>query len=147
MEKYSYLIAFFIILFSSCLKGGLENLPEFEDCNITGVQKVEYRFEQSNIIKYTALNAKVTIQENQVSIEVSVPTASGDFTEDVRDGVSLTKIAVMVTLSTAARIAPIGDSPKLGVPGDYSKPNKYLVTAADGKTQKEWTIVITKLIK
>ena len=48
---------------------------------------------------------------------------------------------VAVTISTAAIIKPIGDAPKLGVPGDWTKDNQYEVTAADG-TKKTWTIVV-----
>ena len=45
MKKYSYLL-FLSILFtlSSCLTGGLEDLPEFEENEISGVQRVEYRY-------------------------------------------------------------------------------------------------------
>ena len=41
MKKYSYLL-FLSILFtlSSCLTGGLEDLPEFEENEISGVQRV-----------------------------------------------------------------------------------------------------------
>lgn len=52
----------------------------------------------------------------------------------------------MASISTAARLTPLDGAPKLGVPGDWSKPNKYLVTAASG-AQKEWTIEVIKLNK
>ena len=79
-----------------------------------------------------------------MSIDVTVPVAEGDFTEEERAKVSLDNIAVMASISTAARVTPLDGSPKLGVPGDWSKPNKYLVTAANGN-EKEWTIQVVAL--
>lgn len=140
---------------TSCLKGGLEDLPEFEDAEISGVQKVEYRYYDKNdisvvdglpIVKYVSLSQTNKVDGNTLSIEAKVPAASGSFTEEERAVVSTSNIAVMVTISTAARLTPIGNAPKLGVPGDWSKPNKYMVTAANGN-QKEWTIQVVKLTK
>ena len=53
---------------------------------------------------------------------------------------------VAVGLSTAARISPLNGSPTLGVPGDWSKPNTYVVDAANG-TRKNWTIEVMSLMK
>ena len=60
---------------------------------------------------------------------------------DERPNFTESKAVVAVTISTAATIKPIGDAPKLGVPGDWTKDNQYEVTAADG-TKKVWTIVV-----
>lgn len=46
----------------------------------------------------------------------------------------------MASISTAAKIIPIGDAPVLGKWGDFSKERKYKVVAADGKTNIEYTI-------
>ena len=137
---------------TSCLKGGLEDLPEYEEADIVGIQRVEYRYYSSNvsnidgeyIVKKVTLGSNATIEDTTVSIDVTVPVAEGDFTEEERAKVSLDNIAVMASISTAARVTPLDGSPKLGVPGDWSKPNKYLVTAANGN-EKEWTIQVVAL--
>lgn len=159
MKKYSYLL-FLSILFtlSSCLTGGLEDLPEFEENEISGVQRVEYRYisdEVSNasgqqIVKKVELgrsNIVIDKEASTVSLDVSVPDANeGSFPASEWEKCSVNNIGVMVTLSTAARITPKEGSPALGVPGDWSKPNKYLVTAANGE-QREWTITIVNFTK
>ena len=41
MKKYSYLLFMFtFFVFTSCLTGGLEDLPEFEENEIIGIQRV-----------------------------------------------------------------------------------------------------------
>lgn len=88
MKKYSYLL-FLSILFtlSSCLTGGLEDLPEFEENEISGVQRVEYRYisdEVSNasgqqIVKKVELgrsNIVIDKEASTVSLDVSVPAAN-----------------------------------------------------------------------
>ena len=40
---YCLTLVFSALLFSSCLKGGLEDLPEYEDAEITSVSAVRYR--------------------------------------------------------------------------------------------------------
>lgn len=155
MKYINLFVAMLLLTCTSCLKSGLEDLPEFEEAEISGVQKVEYRYYDKNdisvvdglpVVKYVSLNQTNKVEGNTLSIEVTVPAASGSFTEAERAAVSTSNIAVMVTISTAARLAPVGGAPKLGVPGDWSKPNKYIVTAANGN-QKEWIIQVTKLIK
>ena len=157
MKRYSYLLLFsFLFLFTSCLKSGLEDLPEFEENNITGVQRVEYRYisdeisgtSGQNIVKYVELsrNVKVDKDAKTVVITATVPAASTAFPESARNKCNKSNISVMISVSTAARVSPVGDAPKLGLPGDWSKPNKYIVTAANGD-KKEWTIEVTDLVK
>lgn len=156
MRKYIYFIGIGLLMsiMSSCLKGGMDDLPEYEEAEISGIQRVEYRYYSNDvshidgekIVKKIALQNTAKIEGTAVSVEVTVPAAEGTFTETQRGDVSLTNLAVMVTISTAARLSPLGGAPALGIPGDWSKPNKYLITAANG-TRKEWTITITKLTK
>lgn len=159
MKKYIYiLLAVMTVSVTSCLKKNLEDLPEFEENDITGINRVEYRFisdeisnaSGQNIVKFVNLPIKGTPAINNenktVSFEVNVPAANTSFTEAERNKVSLSNLTVIVNLSTAARIFPIGDAPKLGVPGDWSKPNKYRVEAANGNSA-EWTIQVTTLNK
>jgi len=146
-----------LTLLTSCLKLGLEDLPVFSDCDITNIY-FEYRYQDpttlwtdgSPIVKYVTLTiATKTIDAaaNTVTVTVNVPVASGTFTTAERAKVALTNIVCSMNISTAATIAPIEGAPALGAPGDFSAPKKYLVTAADGKTVKTWTITITALNK
>lgn len=159
MKKYSYLLFMFtFFVFTSCLTGGLEDLPEFEENEIIGIQRVEYRYisnEVSNasgqqIVKKVELgrsNITVNSEAATVSLDVTVPAANeASFPVAEREKCSLSNIGVMVTISTAARISPKDGAPALGVPGDWSKPNKYIVTAANGD-QREWTISIANFVK
>lgn len=155
MKKYIYFIVIGLFMaMTSCLKGGMDDLPEYEEAEISGIQRVEYRYYGSDvsqidgekIVKKIALQNSTKIEGTTVSLEVTVPAAEGTFTEAERQNVSLTNIAVMASISTAARLTPLDGAPALGVPGDWSKPNKYVITAANG-SKKEWTITITKLTK
>lgn len=153
MKKYIKLVVIAILYMSvtSCLESGLEDLPEFELNDITGVQRVEYRFvsdevspvDGENVVKFVSLGKNVTIDTDQskVSIDVTVPAASETFPASEKANCSKSNIAVMVAISTAATLTPIGDAPVLGVPADWSTAHSYTVTAADG-TAKEWTIEI-----
>lgn len=158
MKKYIYiLIAIVATTMTSCLKSDLEDLPEFEENDITSVQRVEYRFiseDVSNasgqkIVKFVNLRVvspSIDKDNKTATFQVTVPAANTSFTATEREKVSLSNLAVIVNLSTAARIFPIGDAPKLGAPGDWSKPNKYRVEAANGNVA-EWTIEVTALNK
>ncbi len=158
MRKYTFiLVGILVMTMSSCLKSRLEDLPEFEESDITAVPRVEYRFvsdeisnvNNQNIVKYVNLtiNKRQIDKDNKtVIIEATVPNANTNFPTSERDKVDRSNLVVVVSVSTAARIFPIGDAPKLGVPGDWSKPNKYRVEAANGSSS-EWTIEVTALNK
>lgn len=159
MKKYSYLFFIFILMtLTSCLESGLEDLPEFDGNVITMVRKVEYRFKGTNssgvsgepYLEYVALGHKDLLDKEAktLQIEVTVPASNEEteFTAAKRAECTVQNIAIMVGLETAARLTPMGDAPKLGVPGDWSKPNKYLITAANGD-KAEWTISVTNFIK
>lgn len=157
MKKYSYLFLLFLLVsMTSCLKSGMDDLPEFEDSNITGVQKVEYRYVSDeispasgqNITKYVELSKTQVIDTDAktVKISVTVPEASASFPAAEHAKCSKSNIAVMISVSTAARVTSVGDAPKMGVPGDWSKANKYVIVAANG-TKSEWTVEVTDLKK
>lgn len=158
MKKYVFiLIGIVAISLTSCLKKDLEDLFDFDDNDITGVPRVEYRYisdeispsnGQKLVKNVNMIIRKVDIDEDlkEVKIQLTVPNANTSFTDEERNKVSLSNLVVMVNLSTAARIFPLDNSPLLGVPGDWSKPNKYQVQAANGKTA-QWTIEITELTK
>lgn len=148
MKKYFYLIAalFVAVLSTSCLESGLEELDEYSGCDITngnvywryyGEGKIPASGEQEVKQVYLAASRTQDVENCVYTIRYvtsNIPEAErGNFTES--------KAVVAVTISTAATIKPIGDAPKLGVPGDWTKDNQYEVTAADG-TKKTWTIVV-----
>lgn len=138
-----------VVSFTSCLKAGLDDFPAYTEANITTVNKVEYRYISSSIsgasgqpiVKFVELSRQAAIDAKQASINITV-TKPSNFPADQQNALSAEKLVVVVGLSTAARLTPIGDAPLMGVPGNWSKPNRYLVTAADG-TKKEWTISLT----
>ena len=148
MKKYFYLIAamFVAVLSTSCLESGLDELDEYSGCDITngnvywryyGDGKIPASGEQEVKQVYLAAARTQDVDNCVYTIRYTtsnIPEAErGNFTE--------AKAVVAVTISTAAVIKPIGDAPKLGVPGDWTKDNQYEVIAADG-TKKTWTIVV-----
>ena len=78
-----------------------------------------------------------------VTCTITVPAVNGAFTREVRDKVALNNLNAYCTISTAATITPVGDTPVLGKIGDFSKSDmQYEVVAADGKTKKIWKLII-----
>ena len=144
------LLLFLIGIVSSCLKSGLDDLEAYNKAEITNLN-FEYRWwdEAKNQMAVKTLNIEKQISQddNLITCKLTVPTASGSFTDAVRQNVSLSNLIAYIDLSTAARIMPLNGAPKLGSPGDFSaKEFKYQVTAADG-TKREWTIKITDFVK
>ncbi len=132
---------------SSCLTSNLDDLPAYEDADIKNFT-FEYRWMvkegTSEKLRVQAMSTQVSITENTVTCKITVPAPQGEFTEKIREQVALTNLNAFCTISTAATITPIGDAPKLGKREDFTKSDmKYKVTAADGKTQKVWTLVIS----
>ena len=149
-----FLLVTAIFGFNSCLRWNLEELPSFSDANITSINGVQYRYYSDDItpvngdkvVKYEALsfsNTQIDEAKATCSFDVSIPSG---FPEQKRNDVNLSELVVIVQISTAARCSPVGNSPAFGVPGDWTKANRYTITAADGTT-KEWTVTINKLTK
>lgn len=139
----------------SCLEHGLEDIETYTGNDILSVAGVYYRYYSDDVnpgsgenkINQLTMSYDATVDEETATVVCSVKIPSG-FPSQQRDNVSLSYeegsrngILVAVNLSSAATIKPLDGAPKLGVPGDWSKPNKYRVTAADGKT-KDWTITL-----
>lgn len=137
----------------SCLTSGLDPLPAYEDADITNF-KFEHRWSIKEgtsdklQVKEMTVDLSIDKEKNVVSAKITVPPAGEGFLQNEREKVSLKSIVGYCSLSTAARIEPIGSAPRLGVPGDFSQsPMTYKVTAADGKTVKEWKLIITEFKK
>jgi hypothetical protein len=148
-------IALLSVCLSSCLEAGLEELPLFDEADITDF-RFEYRYDDpekvwpdgSKVIDYTRLtteNQLVDKDAGSIVVTLRVPEAGGTFSEVERAKVTLTNIVGYCYLSTAATIEPIEGAPKLGSPGNFSSPVKYRVTAADGKIVKIWMITVVLL--
>ena len=120
MKRY-ILYALFAILaigFNSCLKSNLEELPAFEENDVTNVDRVEYRFisdeiskaSNQKIVKFINLTVnkkEINKTDKTVRIEVTVPAANSDFPTVERDKVSKANLTVILSVSTAARVFPI----------------------------------------
>ena len=154
MEKvFKLLLLLVAFSFTSCLKMGLEDLPEFEDADISSVTGVYYRYFSAEsspgtglpLVKEVALDYSGDVNKEARTVKITAASNS-KFPSTELHNLDKSKLVVVVSLSTAARIQPTGGSPALGTPGDWSKPNTYIVTAAD-KSTKEWTIEVTELTK
>jgi hypothetical protein len=140
-------------LSSSCLDSNLEDLGLLSDCDIIGIE-THYRYIDENQ-KIPASGEPKVIQIRTAAFSRTYVTDEDDPTKGVCTikytkqripaselaNFSESNLVVTVDLSTAATIRPLGDSPELGVPGDWTKDWDYEVTAADG-TKKTWTIVV-----
>lgn len=141
------------LFLSSCLKSGLDELPAFEDAEITNF-KFEYRWmddtNQFSQLRVVQMDVQPTIDEAGSTVDciVTVPLENGDFTTEVRNQVNLSNLVGYADISNAAILRPVGSSPKLGIPNDFSQSNMtYEVIAADGKTKKIWQLNITDFVK
>lgn len=151
--KQGIFLVLISVMFTACLKSDLEDIPAFEDANITDV-KFEFRYKDVTstwidgqpVVKFVTLgvtNKAISIESATITCTITVPAATGTFTQAVRDQVSLAQIVGKFNISTAATIRPLDGAPMLGVPGDFSSSRRYEIVAADGKTQKIWTVTAT----
>lgn len=152
MKKFINIILLIFLMgaVSSCLKSGLDELPTYEDAEITNLN-FEYRWwdEANNqmAVKTLTIEKNISTDDNLITCKLTVPDASGSFTDAIRQGVSLSNLIGYMDLSTAARIKPLNGAPKLGELADFSaKEFRYQVTAANG-IKREWTIKITDFVK
>lgn len=151
--KYTVLLLLSVVIFPSCLKMGLEDLPAYNEAEILSF-RFEYRWYDETeglgrmyVQELDVNNLVIDSQMAEISLALTVPAASEVFSESERDNVGLDNIVGYCDISTAAVISPLGDSPVLGVIGDFSvKELSYKVTAADG-TEKIWKLNITAFNK
>ena len=142
-----YIISLFtavlsMVCLTGCLTSGIDDPEEvFDGANITGVQGIYYRYinADGNVQQVRlAMGSDINDDEQTVDIVYLLPS---NFPQDQVDKFSLESVVVVLNISTAATIRPIGESPKLGVPGNWTKPNQYEVTAANGD-KKIWTVTL-----
>lgn len=153
MKRFYNYIGFLMVtvVFTSCLKAGLEDLETYDQAEMTNV-RFEYRWwdEAKQQMRVMQLTTDKTINKDDRSIvcTITVPPATATFTQSIREKVSLENLAANVDISTAARIKPVDNAPILGSPADFSaKEFAYLITAADGKNSARWVIKISDFKK
>lgn len=148
MKKFFNIIAALLlaVVSTSCLDSGLEELETYKDCDITSGE-IYWRYYGTDVIpgsgeqQVKQVRLARAVEQNLETNTFYIRYVTGNIPEAERANFTESKAVVAVTISTAAIIKPIGDAPKLGVPGDWTKDNQYEVTAADG-TKKTWTIVV-----
>lgn len=151
--KFLSLLLVSSLLFVGCLKKGL---PEYENWDLNLIQNVyvEYRYESDRmlngepVIAYQRLNVSRTTDEvnNVINLTIEVPAVSSTFTAAIRNDVVQSNLWMYMDISTAAIIAPLNGSPKLGDPIDLTKEHTYKVTAANGN-ERVWTIKVNSFQK
>jgi len=137
------------VLFSSCLKSGLDDLPAFSDAEIDNF-RFEYRWikqvagnDQLKVVQITTVKT-IDSAAGTIACTLTVPAVSADFPAEVRDNVTLSNLVGYADISLAATMAPLDGAPALGEIADFSSASSYQyeVTAADG-TKKIWTLTIS----
>ncbi len=139
-----------LVTCTSCIDSNLEDLDTYDGAEITSLYGVFYRYTTSTVMNVSGENqvkqATLSVTDRTVDSDAATLTVtckpSSSFPSDQLANINSTNLIVVVNISTAATIAPLDGAPALGVPGDWSKANKYRVTAADGTT-KDWTISVT----
>lgn len=132
---------------TSCLDGNLEELDVYKGKEITGVAGVYHRYYGSQTIPGSGElqvlqstlsygNFQANAETGTSSFECELPS---NFPAEEKPEFTMSNVVVMLNISTAAVIKPVDGAPALGKPGDWSKPNKYEITAADGSKQI-WTV-------
>ncbi|HAZ02938.1 MAG: hypothetical protein A2W90_09435 [Bacteroidetes bacterium GWF2_42_66] len=145
--KYAHIIFLMVVLFTpSCIDWGLGELPSYKESEILDLD-FEYRYTVKNDngverLAVKQLQNKTVISENTIYNYLTIPNASGSFTEEIVKQIALTNIIGYADISTGAIIKPIEGAPELGEIGDYSSVLKYKVIAANGDS-KIWTIYTT----
>ena len=145
------IFALLVVMNTSCLKAGLDDLETYDLNEITNV-RFEYRWwdetnNQMRVMEMSVSNNIDTTAKEIVST-ITVPAATDVFTEEIRNQVSLSTLAINVDASTAARITPVGDAPVMGeFPSDFSaREFTYTVTAGNGD-KADWIIRIDSFNK
>ena len=140
-----------LLVFASCLNSDLDDVPTFDENDILNI-KFEHRWAvaegTSEKLRVQTMETSFQINDDLkvISCEITVPSASGEFTENIRNQVSLSSLVGYTSISPAATITPLDGSTILGTPGDWSRQNEYLVKAADG-SEEVWTIEVVQFNK
>lgn len=147
MKKFLNILAAMLlaVVATSCLEHDLEELDLHSGCDVTN-GNVYYRYISDEVHPGTG---EYKVKQVYLAAARTQDLDNNIYTiRYVTDNIPAEKRAefeksavVVLTVSTAAIVKPVGDAPTLGVPGDWTKDNQYEVIAADGTT-KVWTIHI-----
>lgn len=134
-----------MICLSGCLTHGIDEPDDvYSGADITALQGVYYRYKTTSngetIVRQVTLAraASIDTEANTMEIQCQAPT---NFPTDQLANLKASELVVVLSISTASTIKPLDGAPVLGQPGDWSKPNKYQVTAANGD-KKIWTVTL-----
>lgn len=135
--------------FTGCLSRDLEELDTYNGADITSIEGVYYRYTTDK-----TMNVSGEPQVKQVSLKMVSPVINAEagtvtvnvqpnvnFPADQLSKLTAENLVVCLNISVASIIRPVDGSVRLGVPGNWSKPNTYEITAAD-KTKKLWTVTV-----
>lgn len=152
--KNLFFIIFATVSLNSCMNSDLEDLPEYDEANITNVTKVVHRYyDQSNLWvdgspvvtekNMASMTRTIDNTAKTVIINCTIPPAdaSGPYNAAEKAKVAKTNIVIVFDVSPAAIMTPLNGSPKAGVPGDWSAPRQYEIKAANG-TKAVWTVTL-----
>lgn len=169
MKKYT-LFAALCWLFSSCLTNERAKLDLYDGTEITSFS-LEYRYSivpkspdpdgKDGLPQMRVVNIEADIttndpnvssasslanppegsELNSITLTPYLPRVRGTFTQAEQDKISNTQIWGVTSISPGATIIPMGDAPRLGVPGDFSAPRQYKVISANGES-KIWTLLV-----
>ena len=154
MKKYSFLLAVLLsVLFTSCLKDGLDEGELSTECNVINV-KFEHRWAVEMgtpgmyMLNFKEMSVVKTFNEEQgvINVTITVPQTDGNYPAEQRIATVLSNLACSLEVSRAANVNPLGGAPVLGTLGDYSLERIYRVTSASGK-YKDWTVIVSEFIK
>ena len=146
--KYILIAAVTALFCSSCLEANLKELDVYDGADIASAY-VYYRYIDNSVtfplsgahaVKQATLTVDTKADASSCTCDLNV-TVPANFPAGELSKLSASNLVVAVNISTAAVIAPVGGSPALGTPSDWSTPHKYVVTSAKG-TQKTWTITV-----
>ena len=152
MKKIFSIVAVMVmaLLPTACLDANLDDIESYHGHEVTGVYGVYHRYidEDDTIagsgepavqqVQLSSSNVQIDAEAGTVTFDVALP--SGLPASQVGK-VSKKSLVVSLNISTASVVTPVDGSPALGVPADWTKPNKYKVTAADGSSQV-WTVSV-----
>ncbi|MFT4153651.1 DUF5018-related domain-containing protein [Parafilimonas sp.] len=135
-------------VFGSCLKKDLPETTNSSSNDITGFIYIHKYIDTTInnagtanvdtqiVVKTQQLNTSISISNDTVYVTPSIPSG---FPSSQLSNVTLTNIWGVAYIPDGAIITPVDGAPELGVPGDFSSPASYVVTAANGN-EKEWVI-------
>lgn len=157
--KYTFkfiMLMMCIASLTSCLKKDLPAIKSSNQTNLTGFY-LEYRWQDTTYIAPGTPNSDTSIVVSSVQFTdanspqrisndtlYAYPLFPSNLPLAQKLKVTLNRTIGYANIPDGATIKPLNSAPKLGTPGDYSKPASYQITAADG-TKATWVIVVNPL--